>query len=151
MPDKSVREKVARIITKDMEGLEYETIPTRYLELADQILKELTMGENELACFFQGEILEFTKDKPKDTLFLLHDFIDKRKIITKLSNKIPKPMWTEEELDKVLPKKKELKKIREGQCQEMADSIQEINSYTEVYNQAITDCKQALLGREREK
>ena len=57
-----------------------------------------------------------------------------------------KPSWSELELDKVLPAKRDKEKVKsELLSQEVEDA------YRIGYNSAIIDCKQALLGQGGEK
>ena len=116
--------------------------------LAHKILKkEENDLENKLCAILRAYVGETGKSEGAvDVLLRLEDELLKYR---RGKGKIPKNGWTEKELDAILPKKKE-KIIEECNCAKNDITCPHCTEVL-VYNQAIDDCKQALLsGKEGE-
>jgi len=182
---KSVKKNILSIMA--INGIHYDVA----VKVTDQILSQLTLGEEEIVEILANAYSESNFCIPCRGLFALQASALAHKILKKEENdlenklcailrayvgetgksegavdvllrledellkyrrgkgKIPKNGWTEKELDAILPKKKE-KIIEECNCAKNDITCPHCTEVL-VYNQAIDDCKQALLsGKEGE-
>jgi len=154
MPNKSVREntkeRIAEIIddivtTVFNKGLEKRPLPETYLNAKKDQLLGLFLSPEEVEKIIYKVIEAHSTERirgktlqgEEDIRYCINseDYENFEIDLREALSTTLKPSWTELELDKILPKKKEVTRNFIKCCPET------------IYNQAITDCKQALLGK----